>query len=58
MGSKNLKAIVLKGFGGIKIDQPKNLEKEVLRYLAALEQESYYERYSKEASAGIAEPMN
>jgi aldehyde:ferredoxin oxidoreductase len=58
MGSKNLKAIVLKGSGGIKVDQPKNLNKEVLRYIAALEQESYYERYSQEGSAVIAEPMN
>ena len=58
MGSKNLKAVVLKGSGGIKVDQPKNLKGEILRFIAALEQEPYYERYSKEGSAVIAEPMN
>ena len=58
MGSKNLKAVVLRGTGGIKVARPGKLKKEVLRYIAALEQEPYYERYSKEGSGVIAEPMN
>jgi aldehyde:ferredoxin oxidoreductase len=58
MGSKNLKAIVLKGTGGIKAAHPGKLKREVLRYIAALEQEPYFERYSNEGSAVIAEPMN
>ena len=58
MGNKNLKAVVLKGTGGISAAHPEKLKKEVLRYIAALEQEPYYERYSKEGSGVIAEPMN
>jgi aldehyde:ferredoxin oxidoreductase len=57
MGSKNLKAVVLKGSGGVRAARPGKLRGEVLRFIAKLEQEAYFERYSKEGTGGIAEPM-
>ena len=58
MGSKNLKALVVKGSKGINAAYPDRLKKEVLRFIQILEEEPYYERYSKAGTAVIAEPMN
>jgi len=58
MGSKNHKAIVVKGTGGIRAAHVGRLRKETRDFIAALKREPYFERYSKEGTAVIAEPMN
>lgn len=58
MGSKNLKAILIKGTGGIRAAHVGRLRKETRDFIAALKREPYFERYSKKGTAVIAEPMN
>jgi len=58
MGSKNLKAIVVKGSGGIRAAHAGRLRRDTLDFIAALKREPYFERYSKEGTAVIAEAMN
>ncbi len=58
MGSKNLKAIVVKGSGGIRAAHVGRLRKDTLDFIAALKREPYFERYSKEGTAVIVEAMN
>jgi len=58
MGSKRLKAVVLKGSAGIKAAHPRALKQEVLGFIKALEREPYYERYSREGTGVIVEPMH
>ena len=58
MGSKNLKAIVAKGTRGIRVSCSSWLKDEVLRFIRTLENESYFERYSREGTGVIVEPMH
>ena len=58
MGSKNLKALVVRGSGGIRAAHPARLKENVLRFIQTLEKEPYYKRYSQEGTAVIAESMN
>jgi len=58
MGSKNLKALVVKGSGAIRAAHPKRLKQEVLRFLQSLSGESYYKRYSEEGTGVIVAPMH
>jgi aldehyde:ferredoxin oxidoreductase len=58
MGSKNLKAIVVKGSGGVRAAHVGRLRKAALDFIAALKREPYFERYSKDGTAVIVEAMN
>jgi len=58
MWSKNLKALVVKGSGGIQVAHPKSLKQEVLRFVQSLSEEPYYKRYSEEGTGVIVAPMH
>ncbi len=58
MGSKGLKAIVVKGSKGISVARPGSLRKEALQFIRSLERESYYERYSQQGTGAIVDLMN
>ncbi len=58
MGSKRLKAIVAWGEEPVSVADPAGLLRSSREYVAALKEESYYLRYSRQGTGVITQPMH